>query len=265
MNLVLLLGGLALVVFGILSIVAWRLQLREHAAMPKLGCGEVERGHRCRVEGRVAAGRSLTAPISGTVCVHFRLEFYWLGRHARNHRLIDTVDASSNDTQVAATEESVLWRLEDAAGSVEVDSTGAEVQATSVEATYGALLGSPRDGELRTLCERAGVTDLDRQCRIVETCIPLGEQVQARGAIREDLRLAGGRELVLCVPPFKEGEAERRRALWGIVLLVSGLALAGAALLGFGARDWQAGRDDRNPLAPFVPADPRGGRPHPPP
>ncbi len=226
--------GLAAVGFGALLVWSWRSASRQIRETPLRGCGELVRGHSCRVVGRLRTDTPLVAPLTGTRCAFYRIV---ANEHRRSSDGEDVVGH-----EVGRFEEGSSLQLEDATGAVDVDLTGCELHCTEHGADADSAFGEDR----RELLERAnqGFREsfgafLDRgvlglaasgRIRLIESCIPLDVDIQARGRVLEGPVLGGERDLVVCVPPHREGAREQKIGLVGIAMILVGALFAALAL-----------------------------------
>jgi hypothetical protein len=239
--------ALAGVGFGALLVWSWRSAVRQIRSTPLRGCGELVRGHACRVEGRLRTNTPLRAPLTNTPCAFYRIV---ANEHHRSSRGEDVAGH-----EVGRFEEGSSLQLVDETGAVDVDLSGCELHCTEHGADAESAFGEDR----RELLERAnqgfresfgafldkGALGLDSsRIRLVESCVPLDVTIQARGKVLEGPAgpvLGGERDLIVCVPPHREGVRERNIGLVGVGIMLVCALLAAAALV--------AGNEEYEPAA----------------
>jgi len=203
------------------------LRLRELAATPTRTCGTVVPGETCQLQARAQTLTPLVAPLSGTSCAAYRVEFAQRARRFDGRWRVEGRIESGGE-----------WWLEDESGKLPLDAAGAELGFPPTSVRY-----DPSDPTIdanpafQELLRQAGLDERPNLPWVLtERCVPIprpdGAVIFARGSVQPGPVLAGGRDLFLCLPG-EEVRALRRERL--TALAGAGLGLAGLAVAVVGA------------------------------
>lgn len=218
--------GAVLALIGLLVILGARTKQRELAALPHRACAEAVAGEVARFEGHTAIAEALVAPLSGVPCVHHRHEI-----RARQTFRVGHSRGRNPEVEIGRCEQAGDWWLEDASGSVLVESDGARLVGPRRSYTYRVEDMVPGlSGAMEDILHKAGLDDRrDERLTILETVVPAGALMHVRGPVeerRDGVAVTGRGDLLVSTEP--EGELAKREisgVLVGAALIVLGLSL----------------------------------------